>query len=198
MPPSNNPNDTDYNAQLATVEMQVNALADTAPIVEQVAGALDYLYETGADATAIQAVSDGATQLLDANQQLSQAMHGVAEIARTIQQQRNATRQALSDLKTAVAQADTSVPEISDLYDALSEMAQEDAEAYLYDWIYENLADGISCNTSLSYNEAIELVDVLTGDLLAEDHPIWQELREWLARALAVLEDGIRPLEADY
>jgi methyl-accepting chemotaxis protein len=199
MMPANNVNDTpDYSAQLATVERQVEALADTGQVVEQMAGALDYLYETGADATALQAVSDNASQLLETNQQLDQALKSVAEIARTIQQQRDATRQALSELKAAIEQADTGVPEISDLYESLSEMAQEDAETYLMEVLWEIVVDNITSTTSLSYSEAVELTDLLTGGLIEEDHPVWQELREWISRSVMLLEDGSHQPETAY
>lgn len=195
---SNDHDSPDYSAQLATVEMQVNALANTDQVVEQMAGALDYLYETGADTSAIQVVSDNASQLLEANQQLDQALKSVAEIARTIQQQRDVTRQALGNLKAAIEDADMSVPEIASLYDELSEMAQEDAETYILEIMWEIVVNNITDNTSLSYSEAIELTDLITGGLIEEDHPIWQELRSWISRCNLLLEEGIHQPESDY
>lgn len=198
MQPSSDFNDTpDYSSQLATVEMQVGTLADTHQVVDQMAGALDYLYETGADSAAIQVLSENASQLIEANQQLDQAMKAVAEIARTIQQQRDVTRQALSTLKAAIEDADTGVPEIADLYDSLSEMAQEDAECYVLDVMWEIVVDNVTSNTSLTYSEAIELVDLLTGGLIEENHPIWQELRSWISRCILLLEEGIPQPEGD-
>ncbi|WP_119069168.1 hypothetical protein [Aggregatilinea lenta] len=200
MQPGSNVNDTpDYSAQLATVELQVGALADTDQVVEELAGALDYLYETGADTAALQVVSDDATRLLEANQQLDQALKTVAEVARTIQQQRDATRRALTDLKAAIEDADTAVPEISDLYDALSEVAQEDAETYLMEILWDVVVDSITANTALTYSEAVELTDLLTGGLIDPEHPAWQDLRDWISRCVMVVEDGIRPeAEAEY
>ncbi len=200
MQPGSNVNDTpDYSAQLATVEMQVGALADTDQVVAELAGALDYLYETGADATALQVVSDDATRLLEANQQLDQALKTVAEVARTIQQQRDATRQALGHLKAAIEDVNTNVPEIAELYDAVSETVQDDVESYMLDVMWEILVDHITTESPLSYSEAVELTDLLTGGLIDPEHPVWQDLRDWISRCVMVVEDGIHPqAEAEY
>ena len=187
----------DYSAQLATVEMQVGALADTTQVVEELAGALDYLYDTGADSSALQVVSDNASMLLETNQQLDQALKSLAEIARTVQQQRDATRQALSHLKAAIEDVNTNVPEIAELYDTVSETVQEDVESYMLDVMWEILVDHITTESPLSYSEAVELTDLLTGGLFEQDHPIWQELRDWINHGILLIEEGIPPQPED-
>ena len=187
----------DYSAQLATVEMQVGALADTTQVVEELAGALDYLYDTGADSSALQVVSDNASVLLETNQQLDQALKSLAEIARTVQQQRDATRQALSHLKAAIEDVNTNVPEIAELYDTVSETVQEDVESYMLDVMWEILVDHITTESPLSYSEAVELTDLLTGGLFEQDHPIWQELRDWINHGILLIEEGIPPQPED-
>ena len=187
----------DYSARLATVEMQVGALADTTQVVEELAGALDYLYDTGADSSALQVVSDNASMLLETNQQLDQALKSLAEIARTVQQQRDATRQALSHLKAAIEDVNTNVPEIAELYDTVSETVQEDVESYMLDVMWEILVDHITTESPLSYSEAVELTDLLTGGLFEQDHPIWQELRDWINHGILLIEEGIPPQPED-
>lgn len=187
----------DYSARLATVEMQVGALADTTQVVEELAGALDYLYDTGADSSALQVVSDNASMLLETNQQLDQALKSLAEIARTVQQQRDATRQALTALKAAIEDVNTNVPEIAELYDTVSETVQEDVESYMLDVMWEILVDHITTESPLSYSEAVELTDLLTGGLFEQDHPIWQELRDWINHGILLIEEGIPPQPED-
>ena len=189
----------DYSARLATVEMQVGALADTTQVVEELAGALDYLYDTGADSSALQVVSDNASMLLETNQQLDQALKSLAEIARTVQQQRDATRQALTALKAAIEDVNTNVPEIAELYDTVSETVQEDVESYMLDVMWEILVDHITTESPLTYSEALELTDLLTGGLIDPEHPVWQDLRSWISRCVMLVEDGIHPeAEAEY
>ncbi|NLF78156.1 MAG: hypothetical protein GX573_20885 [Chloroflexi bacterium] len=139
----------DVARELAVLQDQVNGLADPNAAAEAVAAELDYLYSVGADTQSLQVIHDQASVLLDASQQLGQAFSAALHVAQRIREQRNTAQEALAKLKTAVENADLDQPEVAQLFEELSEMAQEDAEVYFWDMMWEFLEDHIVMNTPL-------------------------------------------------
>jgi len=161
---------------LAIVQRQVLDLADPADVVDQIAVGLDRLFDGGADPGVLNAIEDGARGLLEHARSLHDNAQTAIELARVLREQREAARKTLEDLKRAMDEVDRDVPEIDALADAIEEMSAE----WMWEVQEEDLIWSIANNTPLTFMEAAHLYEVFTESGLANDHPLWNELREWL------------------
>jgi sugar/nucleoside kinase (ribokinase family) len=166
--------DQEVDRALAAVQQHVNDLADPRDSAGAIADALDRLYATGADADTVNTIHAHAVEMLETSQSLHQVVRTTLEMARALREQRERLRQAIADV-------DVSVPEIEELVETIREETSEDDYWWLMDMFHENLTEDIVSNTGLSWQEAGQLTDIITGGALEEDHPLWDELREWLA-----------------
>lgn len=178
----------DPETQLALLEQDAAYLADPSPAVETIADGLEYLHATGASPDALVAIQDGAAYLVEVVQQHNQALQGALALARKVREQRDQTRQALDELRRALDEIDTSVPEIEQLY----EYVTENAEMGFLEMMWEFLTDHIMMTSPLEYYEANELLDILTGDVILDDSPLWADLRDWMKRAVQEAEGSAR------
>lgn len=170
---------TDAGDDLLAIQQRVVALADPSALVDGVLADLDRLYQDGADPGVLNAIEDSTADLLAHARQLHDTVTATVELARTLRTQREEARQALDELRSAVRTVDTDVPEIEELYEAIEETTME----WLWDTIYEQIYDQIVINSPLHWNEAVDLISLLTEGELADDHPLWNEVREWLDAA---------------
>jgi sugar/nucleoside kinase (ribokinase family) len=166
--------DQEVDRALAAVQQHVNDLADPRDSAGAIADALDRLYATGADAGTVNTIHAHAVEMLETSQSLHQVVRTTLEMARALREQRERLRQAIADV-------DISVPEIEELVETIREETSEEEYWYLQDLIQESFVDEIAMNTGLNWTEAGQLADILTGGVLEDDHPLWDELREWLA-----------------
>ena len=166
--------DQEVDRALAAVQQHVNTLADPRDSAGALADALDRLYATGADVDTVDTIHAHAVEMLETSQSLHQVVRTTLEMARALREQRERLRQA-------IAEGDISVPEIDELVETIRQETAEDEYWCLMDMFHENLTDDIAMNTGLSWQEAGQLTGILTGGVLEEDHPLWDELREWLA-----------------
>jgi hypothetical protein len=166
--------DQEVDRTLIAVQQHVSDLADPRDSAGAIGDALDRLYTTGADAEAVEAIHTHAVEMLETSQSLHQVVQTTLEMARALREQRE-------HLRLAIAEIDTSVPEIEELVETIREETSEDDYWCLMDMFHENLTEDIVSNTGLNWQEAGQLADILTGGALEEDHPLWDELREWLA-----------------
>jgi hypothetical protein len=167
--------DREVDRALAAVEQHVNDLADPRDSAGAIADALDRLYASGADAGTVNAIHAHAVEMLETSQSLHQVVQTTLEMARALREQRERLRQAIAEM-------DTSVPEIEDLVETIREETSEEEYWYLQDMIVDSVVEDLALNTPLSWQEASQLADViLTGGELEDGHPLWDELREWLA-----------------
>lgn len=176
--------DTDHTPEqtLLTVQQRLNALVDPAEIADDVEARLDRLFAEGADPGVIDAIADNTADLVDQAHVLQDNLRTTLETARALRDQREQARQALENLREAMRNVDTDVPEIEELYEAIEEINV----SYMWDYIYESVYDQITQNTPLNWDEAVDLVTLVTegglgAGVLEDDHPLWRELREWLA-----------------
>jgi sugar/nucleoside kinase (ribokinase family) len=166
--------DEEVDRTLVAVQQHVSDLADPRDSAGAIADALDRLYATGADAETVNAIHAHAVEMFETSQSLHQVVHTTLEMARALREQRERLRQAIADV-------DISVPEIEELVETIREETSEDDYWGLMDMFHDSLTDDIAMNTGLNWHEAGQLSDIITCGVLEEDHPLWDELREWLA-----------------
>jgi prefoldin subunit 5 len=167
--------DQEVDRALEAVQQHVNDLADPRDSAGAIADALDRLYATGADADTVNTIHTHAVEMLETSQSLHQVVRTTLEMARALREQRERLRQAIADV-------DISVPEIEELVETIREETSEEEYWYLQDLVQESFIDEIAMNTGLNWTEAGQLAGVLlSGGDLEDDHPLWDELREWLA-----------------
>ena len=173
--------------ELTTLEQQAAQVPSVQHAAEDISAELDYLQDVGADARALDVIHNSAADLFDASQQLGQAFGTAISLAQRIKQQRDAASEALSDLKQAVADADVSVPEIGRMFESIEEMMVETTQYWMMDMQWEMLVDELINVSSLSEDEASYLANVLLGqEAIPDDHPLWDDLRQWIVRAKEV------------
>lgn len=180
----------DVSTELIALSEQVHALADTGPVVEALSDSLNYLYETGADARALETVHANASTLLDTTQQLNQAFGAAMKIAQLIRQQRDQTQQALVDLKKAMAVIDTDVPEVEELFESVEQITIEGVQDDMWVWMWDFVHDQITAATPLNWFQADILTTALTSGMIPQNDPLWTELLDWLERAEHYGEDS--------
>jgi hypothetical protein len=168
--------------ELALVSDQVRALADPAGAVDTIVVALDRLYAQGADDQALADIQAGGEQLLTITDASTQALRGAVELAQRIKQQRDQAEDALKRLRQAMDEIDTDMPEIQAMFESVEEMLMDETWAYIFDTLYEVVYDNVFSNTGLDYAEAVTLIELLTDYSIREDHPLWDELRTWMAK----------------
>lgn len=176
--------------ETALIEMELHDGTITAAHLAAtiVAEALDYLYAAGADTGAIDDIHGGASDLLLAAEQLSAALSGAVTVAKTFRTQREEARQALDEFKLAVEGADTTVPEIQQLWSNIEEMAMDWLSYSLFDE-WDRLVEELINVTPLTEHEARELTNVLGSEELPLNHALWDTLRDWIAAARQVINE---------
>jgi methylthioribose-1-phosphate isomerase len=171
--------------ELALVSDQVRALADPTGAVDTIVVALDRLYAQGADDQALADIQTGGEQLLAITDASTQALRGAVELAQRIKQQRDQAEDALQRLRQAMDALDTDMPEIQALFESVEEMLMDETWEYIYDTLWETVYDRVFSATPLDYRESVTLTDYLTDGCLPLDHPLWDELRAWMAKVEA-------------
>jgi len=172
-----NPADTEIDDALLVIQQRVSALVDPELIGDDISMRLDRLHADGADPGVLDALADNAADLIDQTNTLADHLRTAIHSARALREQRELARRALEDFKAAVRNVDTDVPEVEEMYEAIQELDMQ----WMWDATYEIIYDQITANTPLEWNEAVQLIDILTGDGPAPDDILWNELREWLA-----------------
>jgi hypothetical protein len=172
-------------AALTTLEARASALADPSAAIDTIVNALDYLDESGADPAALDEIHASAEELVESIQALDNISKDSVDLAKSLRQQREEARQALAELKEAIESADTSVPEIEMLWSAVEESNMEWLMYSLFDE-WERIVDELINVTPLDEDEARSLISVLASEDLPADSPLWDDLRDWIARAAAV------------
>jgi hypothetical protein len=175
--------DQEIDARLAVVQEAVSTLANPIPILEDIEAELDILAGEEADPEALDAIHNNAITLLDSQQRLATAFMTTLELAKALKDQREQARQGLAELKQAIDDADRDVPEVESLWQTIEEIISEENEMYLWDMMYEVIDDQIAFGSGLSHTEAAALTNLLTGGCFEDDHPLWDELRDWIRRA---------------
>ena len=183
--------DQDIESRLTVVQQAVDDLVDTNFIVEDIENELDILADEEDDPEALGAIHGHAITLLDAQARLNAAFQTALELAAALKGQRESARQSLVELKAAIANIDTDVPEINDLWQAAEESASEWLMYSLYD-PWENVVEQLINTTPLEEEEASKLIGVLTEEFDPE-HYLWDELRDWVRRADEFVRTGITP-----
>jgi hypothetical protein len=183
--------DQDIESRLTVVQQAVNDLVDTEFIVEDIENELDILAEEDADPEALGAIHSHAVTLLDAQTRLNAAFQTALELAAALKSQRESARQSLVELKAAIANIDTDVPEINDLWLSAEESASEWLMYSLYDE-WETVVEQLINTTPLEEDEASKLIGVLTDEFDPE-HYLWDELRDWIRRMDETIRTGITP-----
>ena len=183
--------DQDIESRLTVVQQAVDDLVDTNFIVEDIENELDILADEEADPEALGAIHGHAITLLDAQARLNAAFQTALELAAALKGQRESARQSLVELKAAISNIDTDVPEINDLWQAAEESASEWLMYSLYD-PWENVVEQLINTTPLEEEEASKLIGVLTEEFDPE-HYLWDELRDWVRRADEFVRTGITP-----
>src|SRR5574342_429276 len=117
--------DQEIDARLTVVQEAVSTLANPIPILEDIEAELDVLNEEEADPEALNAIHTNAITLLDAQQRLAAAFMTTLELAKALKDQREQARQGLAELKQAIENADTDVPEIEQLWQMVEESNME-------------------------------------------------------------------------
>ena len=170
--------------ELTTLEQQAAQAPNVQHAAEDISAELDYLQDVGADARALDVIHNSAADLFDASQQLGQAFGTAMSLAQRIKQQRDAASEALAELKRDLADADISVPEIALMFERIEEMVVETTQYWMADMQWEMLVEDLINTTPLSEKEASALADILLNEgAVPEDHPLWDEMRSWIARA---------------
>jgi sugar/nucleoside kinase (ribokinase family) len=173
----------DVERDLVAVEAQVNALLDPTAAVDAIIASLEDLHDDGATLDPLTTIQGATECLLEVAQEQNRAFRTTLGLARKLKEQRDQTHEALDELKYAVETADTLDPTVAQLWEAVEEMISETNEIWLFDMVWETIRDELACNSPLTYREADRLVDIFLGEVLPDDHPLWNEVREWLARA---------------
>ena len=180
----------DLDHALALVTDQVRALADPIGAVDTIVDGLEKLYAQGADADALADIQAGGEQLLALTDASTQALRGAVDLAQRIKRQRDQVQQALSNLKRAIVDVDTDVPEVAYLSEAIEELVRDEAWEYMLDTLWEDIVDDIVGNTGLNYSETWDLLDLLRDSGLDDTHPAWSDLRTWMAQAHQAQEEA--------
>jgi predicted nuclease with TOPRIM domain len=168
--------------ELALVADQVRALADPTGAVDTIVIGLDRLYSQGADTDALADIQTGGEALLAIIDASTQALRSAVELAQRIQQQRDQAEEALQRLRQAMDELNTDMPEIQAMFESVEEMLMDETWTYIFDTLYEVVYDNVFSNTGLDYNESVTLIELLTDYTIREDHPLWDELRAWMAK----------------
>lgn len=184
----------DVTTQIATLEQTVSGLIDPARFADNIMDSLNDLAQQEADPASLEAIYSNASALTDTASTLNQTMQASLKLARSVQQQRDAAKKALDDLREAMRRVDTLDPEISAFYDSVEEVLMVWHQESWVDDMYEMLIDEAINFTCLDGNEVGQLLDMLTGDGPDYDHYLWHELREWIRRAEHVVETGHEPV----
>lgn len=184
--------DREIDARLAVVQEAVSVLANPIPVLEDIEAELDILNDEAADPDALNAIHNNAVTLLDSQQRLATAFMTTLELAKALKDQREQARQRLADLKEAIDNADTSVPEIESLWEMVEESNMEWL-MYSFDDEWERPVEDLINTTPLDEDEAHSLINVLIGQDLPQDHYLWDELRDWIRRAEETALTGICP-----
>lgn len=178
-----NHDDHDYASELAVIEERMTTLANPSQAVQAIWDELDRLYRDGADETPLRTIQSNAVDLMTTAQELDQAFRSAVELARTIQRQRDIINGQRSELKRAVEECDTDVPEIMELYESLEEDLMDNV---FWEVFHEETITNIVDGTGFSWADAARLNDLLFFDLfLPAGHPIWDDLKAWMGRAEA-------------
>ena len=185
--------DQEIDARLAVVQEAVSTLANPIPILEDIEAELDILNEEEADPEALNAIHTNAITLLDAQQRLATAFMTTLELAKALKDQREQARQGLAELKRAIEDADTDVPEIGSLWETVEEMVSEDSMNYFFDMAWEHVAESIADSSPLDWDESQRILALLCDGGLEMDHYLWNDLRDWMRRASEYTRTGITP-----
>lgn len=183
--------DQEIDARLAVVQEAVSTLANPIPILEDIEAELDILNEEEADPEALNAIHTNAITLLDAQQRLAAAFMTTLELAKTLKDQREATRRTLADLQRAVEECDVENPDI----EALAESIREEQDEMLWYTLDDMLVENFAESSPLTQDEAYRLVNLVIYNL-EHDHYLWDELRDWIRRADEYTRTGITPSAA--
>lgn len=185
----------DEAAQLTALVTQVSALPAPSVAGDLITDAINFLFENGAadKKVVLDDIYTSASALVTAVQQTTQAFTATMSIAQTLRKQREEARQALETLKHAVETADTSVPEINELWDSIADLINEENMECIWDVADNYIAESISDNTPLTWSETHTLLDLLQGGEIEPDHYLWDVLRDWMRRASEFLRTGVTP-----
>ncbi len=189
--------DQEIDQRLAVVQEAVSVLANPIPVLEDIEAELDILNDEEADPEALNAIHENAITLLDSQQRLATAFMTTLELAKALKEQREQARQGLDELKQAISSADLNVPEIEGLWETIEEMVSEDSMNYFDDYAWDSMIDRIAEETPLDYRESYQLLNLLTGEQIEENHYLWDELRDWMRRAEETAKTGICPPPAN-
>lgn len=190
-----NPPVDNTETDLALLEETMRSLPVPAHAAEIISDGLNFLYENGADdkAEVLEDIHRAASAMLQTTQQINQGFGAALHIAKSLREQREEARQALSDLRKALDQIDLDHEDVAAVWEAAEECFNEDQLWYIFDLMYEEVAERIYGSSPLLLTEAHELLDVLTGGRLDEGHYLWDELRGWMRRARETADTGICP-----
>jgi hypothetical protein len=64
---------------------------------------------------------------------------------------------------------------------------------YIFDIAWEHVTECIADNTPLDWDESRQILSLLSGAELEEDHYLWGDLRDWMRRASEYTRTGITP-----
>lgn len=194
--------DQEIDARLAVVQEAVSVLANPIPLLEDIENELDLLAGDEADPEALNAIHTNAVTLIDSQQRLATAFMTTLELAKALKDQREAARQTLADLKKSINDADMNVPEIEALWETIEEMVSEDNMYYMDEYAWDTITDQIANESPLDYSEAVRILNLLTGgNIIDDDHYLWDELRDWIRRANECSRTGLTPppaIDHDY
>lgn len=169
----------DITTRLTLFEQRLTSMIRPDVAVDEINQSLADLYDDGADPEALTGVQDQVFNLLQQARVLLETASATHEIARTIKDQRDQMIEDLAEMKRAIRQVDTSVPEIDLMYQEIEEMSME----WAFDVTMDNIEEEIAGNTPLSWEEAGTIVEAFINGELDADSPLWPELRTWLASA---------------
>lgn len=172
----------DDSAALATLEQVANGIIDPTIQGDVIIQGLNFIYANGGDhlGPVLDDIQISTDTLIGTIGQLGSHLKAAATLAATWREQREAARQQLDDLKTAIAEQDSTNPEIADLIMCIEESINEESMCYYWEMAWEYVIERIGDSSPLSFSQVNRLMDILTGDELPHNSPRWNELNEWI------------------
>jgi hypothetical protein len=168
---------------LDAIQDRVLSLPNPDDLGIEIAIRLRKLYDAGADPATVEDIHAGASDLVNIIDDQFAAFKSALEIAYTIHQQREKVREELAKLRQAIDDTDRTHPDLEALFEDLEMQINEEAYISVMEMMWDIELDCIAQNTPLDWPEAGTLICIINGEVLPDDSPLWDELRDWLDRA---------------
>ncbi len=179
---SEQPDTIQANDDLGALEQVANVPPDLTIHTDVIEQGLNFIFHNGGDH--LDAVLDdiqySTNALVNQAQDVLDKLQAAVAMAKTLRGQREAARRKLAELQEAIADHDTTHPELNNLVDSLTESITWEIEEQIWDMIWEHTIDRITDESPLDYTQANRLLAILTEGEVEHDASVWARLTAWI------------------